>query len=157
MRVASGFGAQDCDGDVCELLPGTVEGLGTLVEEGVPGDVRRRSIGSPGAVEDVVVERPRQCVGRENVHAAVTHECGFTGHRVQDPPQALVRRPLLRAATPVGGTAGPAAWVEVEQVGTLGLVEPQSRGQGDEYLRGRAADLAAFDLGVVLDADAGSR
>jgi hypothetical protein len=44
---------------------------------------------------------------------------------------------------------------EVEQVGLLGLIELQSAGERDEDGLRRAGEVAAFEAGVVVDADAG--
>ena len=46
---------------------------------------------------------------------------------------------------------------EVEQVGALGLVELQRAGQPFEHELGDAADVAALQALVVLDADTGQR
>ena len=66
------------------------------------------------------------------------------------------RRPVLAA----GASAGPSQGVgpvggpsQVEQVRALRVVELQCAGQGVKDGRGRAGEGAAFQLGVVLDAD----
>jgi hypothetical protein len=43
---------------------------------------------------------------------------------------------------------------EVEQVGLLGL-ELECAAEGEEHGLGGAGEVAAFDAGVVVDADAG--
>ena len=50
---------------------------------------------------------------------------------------------------------GPGGAGEVVQVGALGLVELQGAGEAVEDAVGDAGEVAAFELGVVLDADAG--
>jgi hypothetical protein len=44
---------------------------------------------------------------------------------------------------------------QVDQVGALDVVQPQGAGDAVEHLVGDAADVAAFEPGVVLDRDAG--
>ena len=53
------------------------------------------------------------------------------------------------------GAVGPDGAGEVEQVRAFGLVEPQAAGERIEHAFGDAAQVAAFHLGVVVDADAG--
>lgn len=54
------------------------------------------------------------------------------------------------------GASGQDGWPEeVEQVGALGIVELQRSGDGVQDAVGRAGDRPAFELRVVVDADAG--
>ena len=54
---------------------------------------------------------------------------------------------------PVGELFGGAG--QVEQMGPFDLVELQGAGDGFEDVLGDTFDVAAFELGVVLDADPG--
>ena len=61
---------------------------------------------------------------------------------------AAVRR--RRAGDVRPGGAG-----EIEEVCAFGFIEPEAAGEGIEHAVGDAAQVAAFHLGVVVDADAG--
>ena len=155
MRVAAGFGAQDRDADVGGGVPVGVEAFAGRVEEREPGDVRWPA----GVGVHVVVEGAGERVRGEDVHAAVAHERRAGGDGVERPLQARPGRRLERRtlrSAPHGGCAVGGAG-EVGEVFSFGVVELQGAGDGVEYLVGRAVDGAAFDLGVVLDAEPGER
>ena len=108
---------------------------------------------------DVAVEGAGEPVGGEEVHAAVAHERRPGGDGVERPLQARSGRRLERRAlrsAPDRGCAvgGPG---EVGEVCSFGVVELQGAGDGVEDLLGCAVDGAAFELGVVLDAEPGER
>jgi hypothetical protein len=64
---------------------------------------------------------------------------------VRGRPAALASR----GRDAVGGTG------QIEQVRSFGVVEPECRGDRLEHRGRRAGDGAAFESGVVLDADLG--
>jgi len=104
-------------------------------------DVRRSSRDVP-----LGVERVAELVRGEDVPAAVPHVRRYRGHRVEDPLHARPD-PLLRPATGAhGDVARPG---QVQQVGTLGLVELQRSGErGDEG----AVRIKELTEGVGADA-----
>ena len=72
----------------------------------------------------------------------------------------LGRRPLPggRARRGRASASEPsAAWARSKQVGAFGVVEPQRAGDRFQHGRGDAGEVAAFELGVVLDAHVGQR
>lgn len=126
------------------------------VRRGVAGLDAGLEVGVEVRVE-VGVERPGEQVDREHVQAPVGDERRSAGDGVQGSLQALVQGPppagtLPRAGERVGAFLGLG---QMEQVGPLGVVELQGPGDGREYGGGDTGEAAAFQLGVVLDADAG--
>ena len=155
VRVASCFGAQDRDADVGSRIPVRVEAFTGGIEEREPGDVRWAArVGV-----DAVVEGAGEAVRGDEVHAAVAHEGRAGGDCVERPLQTrsgrrLERRTLRSAANrgcAVGGSG------EECEVFSFGVVELEGAGDRVEDLFGCAVDRAAFDLGVVLDAEPGER
>ena len=147
--VAAGFGAQDGDGVVGDGVPVDEELGRPRVEEQEPGHVGRLH----RIVEHVGVEGVAEPVGGEDVEPAVAHVGGGAGHRVEDllhrrPHPFLGRTPPRRPARGRGAD-------EVEQVGAFGFVELQRARDAFEDVLGDAAGVAAFEAGVVLDADPG--
>ena len=107
------------------------------------------------AFEQRRVEGAAELVGGQVVAAHVAHG-RRRGDAVEDPlhhrPDALLDR---SAPLPWGDRAGGAG--EVEQVGALGVVEPQRVGERLEDDVGGAGGVAALQALVVLDADPGQR
>jgi hypothetical protein len=62
---------------------------------------------------------------------------------------------LGTSTRPPGGGDAVGRAGEVEQVGALGVVEPQGAGERVENAGGRAGDLPALEPGVVLDTEPG--
>jgi hypothetical protein len=153
--VAPGLGVQDGDGGVGGEFPVGVEAVGVLVEEGVAGEVRRVA---RVAVVQRGVHRAAEVVGRKQIHPAVADD-RRPGEGVQDPLQGGPRRPALAGpATGAHACAGAVGGLrQVEQVGSLGVVELQRAGDRVEDGGGGTGEVAAFELGVVLDAHAGRR
>ena len=120
--------------------------------------MKRAKLGwSPaGAVVEGGVHGAAEVVGGEQVHPAVADD-GRCGDLVEHPVQARPRCPVLAgpAAGPHAGAGAVGGVGEVEQVGPFGVVELQGAGDGVEHGGGDAGDGAAFQLGVVLDADPG--
>ena len=126
--------------------PVEVEGLSSRVQEDEPSHV-----GSSG-VEVRGEQRPAHQVGGDEVLSCVVDDRRCS-QIVQDP---LHRRPhdrlgAGRAGRPRGGRrAG-----QVEQMRSLDVAEPQRLGHGVEHALGGAADVAALQSGVVVEADSG--
>jgi hypothetical protein len=103
--------------------------------------------------DGVGVQGVPEPVGRQDVEPAVANEGSRLGDGVEDPLDA---RPHL-----LGRLRAAARWSllrgvdQVEQVGPLDIVEMQRVGDGVEDVVGDAANGAAFELRVVLDADPG--
>ena len=87
----------------------------------------------------------------------VADERDAVGDRLECPLQARPRRGLAGCTTAGAARGGDAVGGagEVEEVCSFGLVELQGAGQRVEDTAGGAGDLAALELGVVLDAEAG--
>ncbi len=147
--VTAGFGAENGDRVVGDLLP-VMEELGRLwVQEDEPGHVRRAC----QVAEHRRVQGVAEGVGAQDVEATVADIGRDSGHGVQDSLDGWAY-PLLAGsaadrASPVGGAD------QVEQVGPFGLVELQGPGDAFEDVFGRTVGVSAFEAGVVLDADAG--
>ena len=98
-----------------------------------------------------------ELVGGEQVHPAVADDGRAAGDRVEHPLQGRVRCPGGSVAA--GGSQHRAGAVgglrQVEQVGAFGVVEFEGPGDGVQDRRADAGQDAAFEFGVVLDADAG--
>lgn len=138
---------------VGEGVPVGVEAPGDGIEEVETGEVRL----VVGCGVDVGVEGAGELVGGEQVHAAVAHEGGPGGDRVQGPLQTAVRGPLpggpaSTAGEDVGAVGGLG---QVQEVRALGVVQLERAGDGFEDGGGDAGEVAAFEFGVVLDADVG--
>ena len=149
--VASGFGAQDGDGGVGDVVPVDEELAAVRVEEREPGEVRRRRRVGERRCEQGAAER----VGGDDVEASVAHDGRGAGHGVEEAlharagPAARLGRRRRRGRGVVGGAG------EVEQVGAFGFVELQGAGDGFEDAVGDAGEVPAFEPGVVVDADPG--
>jgi hypothetical protein len=92
----------------------------------------------------------------EDVLASVDDERGGAGHRGNHPLDTRSHRALG------GGTTPPRALVvggarEVEEMHSLGIVQPQCAGDGFEDPLGGARQIAALHPVVVVDADPGER
>ena len=131
-------------------LPVGVEVLRGRIEEREPGAVR----GLLAALEDRRVERPAESVRGEIVDAAVAHD-RRSRHPVDD---LLDDRPdaLLGGAAALGSHGADGAR-EVVQVSAFSVVELQRAGERLQDALGDAADVAALQSPVVLDAHAGQR
>ena len=131
-------------------LPVGIEVLRGRVEEREPGAVGRLL----PALEHRRVERPAERVRGEVIHAAVAHD-RRRRHPVDD---ALDDRPdaLLGGAAPLRRHGADGAR-EVVQVRAFGVVELQRAGERLQDAVGDAADVAALQSPVVLDAHAGQR
>jgi hypothetical protein len=99
------------------------------------------------------VEGAPEPVGGEDVHAPVSHEGRRGGHRVEDAlharPHPLLRWAATRPSRRVRCTC------EVEEVGSLGLVELKRTGQRFQNALRNATRVAALEARVVVDADPG--
>src|SRR3954471_23515565 len=150
MRVVARGCAQDLGGVAGGTVPVGVEGLGPPVEEHEAGEVHR-----PGRCGVQLGEqRASERVGGEDVQAVVADVGGGAGDRVERPldlgaDPRLRRAPTRRRPGGVGGAS------EVEEMRALGLVEPERSGQRLQHALGDAAEVSAFQPGVVLNADAG--
>jgi len=124
--------------------------LGTGVEEVEPRKVGRPD--RPG--ENGSEERPAELVGGKDIRTAVHDDGGRFGHRVQQPlyvqAHALRRRPVALAHCRRGSAS------EVVQVGAFGLVQVQRPGERVQDAVRDSGEVAAFETGVVLDADPAS-
>ena len=134
-------------------------GLLPVEEELLSGGVEEREACAVGrllaAFEQRRVEGAAELVGGEVVAAHVAHG-RRRGDAVEDPLHRRTDALLGRAAPALrGDRAGGAG--EVEQVGALGVVEPQRVGERLQDAVGGAGGVAAFEALVVLDADAGER
>jgi hypothetical protein len=107
-----------------------------------------RRAGSP--VEDVAVHGAPEGVGGQVVPAPVADERHAAGEGVERSLQA--RGHGAGRGRQAGARAGAC---EVEEVDPLGLVELQCPGDGVEHAVRGAVDVAALELGVVVDADRG--
>jgi hypothetical protein len=125
--------------------------VGVVVEEGVAGEVRWVS---GILVVQGGVHGPYEVVHGEQVHPAAADD-GRRADGVEDPLQAGLRCPTLggAAAGPHAGTGAVGGVSKVEQVGPFGVVELQGAGDRIEDGGRDAGEGAAFEFGVVLDAD----
>ncbi len=81
-----------------------------------------------------------------------------TASRVHCRLRCGVHWSLARAASGAGEGVGAVGGLgQVQQVGAFGVVELEGAGDGFEDGRGDAGEVAAFEFGVVLDADVGQR
>ena len=150
VRVAAGLEAEHRGGVVGDPLVVDEEILGRLrvqVDEprGVGGPPRVRQHGG--------VQRPGQLVHRQDVVPAVAHPRRRVGHRVQ---HLLDRRADGgRGGALPAGAAVTALPGQREQMGPLGLVEPERPRHGLEHALGGAGEAAALHPDVVVDRDAG--
>ena len=107
------------------------------------------------AVEVLRVEGAAQSVRGQEVHPSVPHErrCGDdrVEHALHARPQAL-RRSAAATSRSRARRAG-----EIEEMCTLGFVELQGAGERLEDRLRDAGAVAAFEAGVVVDADAGKQ
>lgn len=151
--LSSGLGAQQCDGGVAGGLPVDEEVPGDGVEEVEAGNVGAAVLAGGGTVEHGGVYGPCECVVGDDVHAAVAHEGGGHRHGVQQPlnpgRDGDVLAPCGGAARGLGGAG------QVEEVGAFVVIQFQGLGDGGEDVFGDAADVALFQPGVPLGADAG--
>ena len=111
--------------------------------------------GRRGAGEDRREQRRAELVDGQDVQPGVADVGRGRGHRVEDAPHAGPH--LLRCGAsgrPRGGGDGGSAG-EVEQVGALGLIEVQGAGDPFQHAVGGPVRPAAFQPGVVVDADPG--
>src|SRR4051795_12527072 len=150
MRVAPRRGAQDLGRVAGGAVPVGVEGLRSRVEEHEAGEVRRPGrcgiqLGEQGASEGV---------GGEDVQAIVAHIGGGAGDRVERPLD-LRPDPRLRRAPTRGRPGGMGGASKVEEVSALGVVELERSRQRLKHAFGDAAQVSAFQAGVVRNADAG--
>jgi hypothetical protein len=153
VRVDAGGGAQVGHGHVGDQVPVGEEAAGGAVEEGEAADVR--GVGRVGV--QVAVHGPTEEIGREQVLPAVQHD-RWGDDRVERPLQAGPHGPLLRpAARAQQRVAAVGLLRQAHQVGALGVVELQGAGDGLEHAGRDAGELAALELGVVLDAHPGQR
>jgi len=102
------------------------------------------------AVEDLRVDRAAERVGREVIPPPVAHERHAAGERVEGPlharaDRAAGRRQACRRLWPG----------EVVEVQPFGIVEAQGARDGVQHAVGRAINVAALKLGVVVRAHAG--
>ena len=153
--AATGFGTKGGDGDVGEEVPVGVQASGLLVEEGEPREVR--GAGGPG--EDLRVHGPAQVVGEQQVAATVGDDRRSVAHRVEHPLEAGPGDPVrVAAAPPPGPGRRPVSGLrEVVQVLAFRGVELERSRDRIEHAAGHARQVAALELGVVLDADASQR
>ena len=148
--VAAGFGAQHRDGVVGDAVPLDEEAGRARVEEDEAGVVGRLA----GREVHLGVQRVAELIGGQHVSASVLHQRGRVGHRVDD---ALHARPdpLRGGAAASRGRRWPGGAGEIEEVCAFGVVEAEAAGESIEHAIGDAAQVAAFHLGVVVDADSG--
>ena len=150
--IAARRGSQDRHVDVRRTVPVREEVVGPRVEEDEPAEVRRTRAAHPHV--QIVVHRPAQQVGGQQVVMAVDHD-RRAGDRVQGPLQARPRRPPLGRATRRADDLRRSGGCirEVEQVRSLCVVELQGACDRVEHLRGHTSQGTSLHLGVVLDAD----
>ena len=155
VRVAAGFGVQDRDAGVGGEVPVGVEVVGGVeVQEGEPDEVRHRVA---RRLVDGGVHGSAEVVGGEQVHPAVADD-RRGGEGIEHPLQTRPGLPAFRgSAGPHAGDGAVGGVGEMEQVGPFGVVEPEGAGNRVEHGRRCTGDRAAFELGVVLDADPGQR
>ena len=110
--------------------------------------------GRAGRGVELGEQRAPELVGGQEVEALVAHERGGAGDRVEGPldlgpDQLLGLAPARPRRRRVGGAG------EVEQVGSLGLVELERPGECLEHAFGGPVHVSALETGVVGNADAG--
>ena len=148
--VAAGRGAQDGDGVVGGAFPVAVEVVRARVEEEEAGVVTGRA-GSAYSSE----YRPRASgLAARMSRRPLLHERGRAGDRVE---HALHARAGSVAWSGAGGAGvvGCGRAGEVEEVRALGVVELERASERLQHALGDAAQVAALQAGVVVDADAG--
>lgn len=135
-------GAQNGNGVVGDGVPVLEELRRGRAEEEEPGNVD----GARREIEHGRVDGLAEAVGREDVEALVAH-VGRRGDGVEDLLHALADSLLARTAA--GCCGGRRGADQVEQVGSLGLVEMQGAGDALEHVVGDAVGVPALESRVV--------
>src|SRR4051812_21966449 len=119
------------------------------VEERVTRGIGR----SDGVLESLCVERRPEGIGVQYVESPVAQERGHRGHPIDDPTDrgtnSIARGRVMHRLPEVGGPN------EIVEMPSLDLVELERASDAVEDFGRRATDVAAFESGVVLDADIG--